>query len=378
MATMIDEKAGARSSGARPEGSLRLAVAPVRDVRVSDPTASGDGSYVVSGYAAVFDSDTVLYDGRWFRIREEIAAGAFSNVLSRLAAGEGLVHLNHGHDQTSVLAATNVTGIGGLHLREDTNGLYFEARVDAEDPDAVRLAHKMRRGIVAQASFAFTIAEETLTVSTLPDGREDEFYRVLEVGDLYDVCACAQGAYPQTSASIRALTLRSMAGKALDLAERGDGKHARRNRRQAVERMVADELAGALTPAGLSGAAELVELARRCVDELLELEPRFRVALGWTLERLALLDDAHQAGTDAVTEFLQKLEPPAATSDGAGYSVGVTGSAAGSPDGAHAVTVERGGAGVTSGGARRRKLALAAARARAVELTNEHSRRGTQ
>lgn len=189
---------------------FRLAVAPLSQVRVSDPSGSGDGSWVVSGYAATFDEPYTLYDSKWFVMREQIAPGAFDDVLTRVAAGDELVHLNHGHDMMSAVAATDVAGVGSLELTADSHGLKFVARVDAEDPDAVRMAAKMRRGVVAQASFAFTIDTEFAQIRDLDDGREDELWTIEKVGHLYDVCVCAQGANPYTESSLRSLAAASL------------------------------------------------------------------------------------------------------------------------------------------------------------------------
>lgn len=145
----------------------------------------------------------MLYDGSWFVVRERIAPGAFDDVLSRVQSGDELVHLNHGHNMESVVAATDVSGVGGLELRADGHGLKFTARVDPEDPDAIRMAAKMRRKVVAQASFAFTIDEEELLVRQADDGRDDELYTILKVGHLYDVCVAAQGANPYTGSMVR-------------------------------------------------------------------------------------------------------------------------------------------------------------------------------
>lgn len=205
---------------------FRLAVTPLRSVVVRDPSGTGDGSWTMEGYAAVFDQETVLWDGRWFRLRERIARGAFDTVLQAVAAGTELVHFNFGHDMNTSVAATNVTGIGGLELEADFHGLRYFARVDAEDPDAVRLAAKMRRGVVAQASFAFTIAAEHVVESVVTeDGRDDELWEIDEVGHLYDVCACPQGAYPQTESHLRTLAAASLGRTGLRPAEIDPADH---------------------------------------------------------------------------------------------------------------------------------------------------------
>lgn len=192
------------------ERDFRLAVAPIRNVEVRDATGTGDGSWTVEGYAAVFEQETVLYDGSWYRVREEIAQDAFTNVLGRVAAGTELVHLNYVHNMESAVAASDVSGIGGLELSADFHGLRFFARVDPGDPDAARLVPKMQRGIVRQASFAFTIAGQELVESTEVNGKLDELWRITEVGHLYDVCVCPQGAYPQTESHLRSLAAASL------------------------------------------------------------------------------------------------------------------------------------------------------------------------
>jgi HK97 family phage prohead protease len=218
-----------------PERVFRLAVTPIRDVVVRDASETGDGSWTMTGYAAVFEQETVLYDGRWYRLREEIARGAFTraetnptSVLDRVASGEELVHLNYVHEMASAVAATDVAlsgdeqlPIGGLELAEDMKGLRFFARIDPDDPDAQRMAVKMRRGVVKQASFAFTIADEMLVEADEHDnGQYDEKWRILEIGHLYDVCACPQGAYSQTESYVRSLTAASLGRAGLDQRKR--------------------------------------------------------------------------------------------------------------------------------------------------------------
>jgi HK97 family phage prohead protease len=193
-------------------GSLRLAVAPIRNVQVRDASGTGDGSWTIEGYSAVYEQETTLFDvAGWVRMDEEIARGAFTNVLERVARGEELVHLNHGHDMKTVVAATDVRGIGQLELGEDFHGERFFARVDPEDPDAKSLAVKMGRGVIRQSSFAFTIErEEVVEEEILEDGTLYMKWRILEIGHQYDVCVCAQGAYPQTESYLRSLAAASL------------------------------------------------------------------------------------------------------------------------------------------------------------------------
>lgn len=183
---------------------LRIASCSITDVQVRDASANGDGSWTMSGYAAVFDTETVLYDSHYFQVVESIDPDAFTNAL---ASADLLTHFNFGHDMNRAMASTKVAPgqVGSLSLQVDPQrGLYFLARVDPEDPDAQALAVKMRAGVVDGASFAFTIARQQTTTTDMEDGREQDLVRILEVGQLFDVCACAQGAYPTASSNFAA------------------------------------------------------------------------------------------------------------------------------------------------------------------------------
>lgn len=175
---------------------------PAAEVRGLDGGGTGDGSYTISGYAAVFDTPTVLYDGKFLRITEEIAPCAFTQALED---PELLVHLNHGHDMNSAVATTDVppNEIGGLELRQDATGLPYFARVDSADPDAQKLAVKMHRKVVKGASFKFKIGQEDRIESEDPGGKTLVHYRINQVSKLFDVCACAQGQYRQATSTIR-------------------------------------------------------------------------------------------------------------------------------------------------------------------------------
>lgn len=181
---------------------LRYAVLPITGLEVRGQDQTGDGSFTLSGYAAVTEQETTLYDGRFWRMREIISRGAFGPVLARAGTD---VHLNVGHDMTRAIARTGVDGVGRLELTEDDTGLRMWARLDPSDPDVAALIPKMRNGIIDQASFAFTVARDETTLTEAEDGKEDELRRILEVGELYDVTVVARGAYPQTSATVRAL-----------------------------------------------------------------------------------------------------------------------------------------------------------------------------
>lgn len=179
---------------------LRHARISLDALEVRDGEQTGDGSLTLTGHAAVFEQETELFDMGWLRLREKIAPGAFSDVLGR----QPDVHLTIGHDFDKAMARTGVDGVGGLELSEDDTGLRVFARLDPAISFVRDLALQMRQGIVDQMSFMFTVAKDKREVETDEEGNEDELRTIMEVRDLFDVTVVAQGAYPQTDASLRA------------------------------------------------------------------------------------------------------------------------------------------------------------------------------
>jgi HK97 family phage prohead protease len=202
---------------------MRTMAVPMTDLawRESD---SGDGSRVLSGYAAVFGQVTTLYKGAGYQIDEVVLSGAFDEVL----ASNPDVHLNIGHDMNRAIARTGISGVGGLQLSADAHGLRVYARVSGDDPDVQALAAKMSLGIMDQMSFAFRIGEQTCLSSTDETGFETDLWTICTVSNLYDTCVCAQGAYPTTEAALRSLALSGIGAHVAnrEVAQGDDGAQA--------------------------------------------------------------------------------------------------------------------------------------------------------
>jgi HK97 family phage prohead protease len=186
---------------------LLSAIVPLTHVDVRDPSGNGDGTWTMSGYAAVFNQQAVYLDSKWLRIILEIDPAAFDGVLQTqgLQSASGVVHFNLGHDMNRAVAATNVAAgqPGSLQLSSDAHGLRYFAKVSKDDPDGVALATKMRDGVIAQASMAFVCARDEITETMTEDGPDIMLRRILEVGALYDVCACPQGVFSQTVSQLQ-------------------------------------------------------------------------------------------------------------------------------------------------------------------------------
>lgn len=224
------------------------------DVRgLGDASETGDGSFTITGHAAVTGQETVLGEiPGLVRVREVIAPDAFNTVL----ATNPDVHLNINHDMKYAMARTRVQGVGSLELSMDSVGLRDFARVSPEITFVRDLAIQMKTGVIDQQSFAFTIANEKRT--QVDDGEMlDVLYEIEEVGQLYDVCICAQGAYSQTDSHLHSRSLAGVLGRAgIDPAGLMLGTH--RSAEGADESHVEPITAG-----GVSEAARAASLKRR-------------------------------------------------------------------------------------------------------------------
>ena len=203
-----EDEAGEPAYNTATVGDVRFAVAPITHVDVRDASDS-HGFWTMSGYAAVFNQSTTLYDGKLLKVTESIDPGFFDRILrdQPLTEPEGVVHFNLGHDMNFSVAATDVPAgqPGSLQLRSDAHGLFFLAKVPSDDPDGVRMAAKMRSGVLRQASFAFTVAKDDVVYTQNDDGPDTEHRTLIEGKRLYDVCATPQGAYAQTVVGLRSL-----------------------------------------------------------------------------------------------------------------------------------------------------------------------------
>lgn len=163
------------------------------------------------GYAAVFDSWTVLGKGPGYEVREVIRPGAFRNALAESHDVRALWN----HDPNHLLGRT---ASGTLRLREDARGL----RVAIDLPDTTMgrdVAESMARGDATQMSFAFLprAAGEATTTRRVGDLEVVEI-EIRDV-DLFDVSIVTYPAYRDTSVSLRSGGMTDRQAKAVRVAE---------------------------------------------------------------------------------------------------------------------------------------------------------------
>jgi HK97 family phage prohead protease len=143
-----------------------------------------DGTMRLSGYAAVFNEDSVPLP-----FLERIAPGAFRKTLTETPDVRLLIN----HEGLPLARTKN----GTLRLKEDEAGLYMDA--DLPDTQAARdLYTLVERGDVDQMSFAFRVIRQKWS--------EDRSRRVLTELSLSDgdVSVVTYPAYPTTTVEARA------------------------------------------------------------------------------------------------------------------------------------------------------------------------------
>lgn len=175
---------------------------PMHDVQLRE-SGSGDGSVIFEGYASVFGTPTTLYDGTYYQWNEQIDRHAFDAVL----AADPDVHFNLSHDMSKVMARTKAPGpMSRLELKTDDHGLKVYARLNPDNRTVQEILPAMRDGVMDQMSFAFSVKAEGIVTETVTEERKTvDTDTIVEVSRLYDVCVCAQGAYPTTEAALRSL-----------------------------------------------------------------------------------------------------------------------------------------------------------------------------
>lgn len=138
----------------------------------------------VTGYAAVFDSPTVLWtDPDGTEYREVIDKGAFdkadlSNVVFRY---------NHADDFQILARTTNKT----LKLSVDDHGLKVEANL-ADTTAGKDLYKLIKRKDIFQMSYAYTVSGDSFD-------KETRTRHVTQIDHVYDVSAVDLPAYEDTS-----------------------------------------------------------------------------------------------------------------------------------------------------------------------------------
>lgn len=161
-----------------------------RDIRTFDVEArslmDGDNKELIAeGYAAKFNSPTVLFEYDGVEYKEVIDARAFD--------GADMSDVIFNYDHAGKVLARNKNGT--LDLTVDGTGLLIKARLHGT-AEGRTLHQEIEGGYVDKMSFRFTVAEDKYDAST----RTRTIKRFKKI---YDVSAVSVPAYDDTNISAR-------------------------------------------------------------------------------------------------------------------------------------------------------------------------------
>jgi HK97 family phage prohead protease len=168
-----------------------------RFLKAAEIRAEGDGH--ITGHAAVFNEEYVLWDSGNYRAVEKVKPGAFSRALQEKQDVRCLFN----HDPNQLLGRT---AAGTMKLKQDDAGLYF----DCTPPDTQLgrdVVTLVKRGDVTGASFAFTVTKQTVTEEE--NNGKTIRTRTIEDVDLFDASPVTYPAYTGTDANVRTMEMRS-------------------------------------------------------------------------------------------------------------------------------------------------------------------------
>lgn len=156
---------------------------------------------IIGGYAAVFNKRSDDLGGFY----EVVAPSAFNQARGKNFPG--LVAL-YNHDGASLLGTTDART---LRADVDEMGLLYEVDINADDPMAVGVHARVKRGDVSKSSFAFRVAGDEGDRWEMDD--KGLVRRTLLNVQVFDVSPVNTPAYPDSSVGARSaeLALRSLA-----------------------------------------------------------------------------------------------------------------------------------------------------------------------
>lgn len=164
--------------------------AMVMEVRAAD---EGEEKMIVEGYATTFNQPYLLYDGRYYKVIEQIAPTAFSEC----DMADVIMQYDH---EGRVFARTRN---GSLSLAVDAVGLKVTADLSGTDIGR-QLYQEIKGGYTDKMSFGFVVAEDKReSVMDHENDVETMTRTITKIKKLYDVSAVSIPANDMTSISAR-------------------------------------------------------------------------------------------------------------------------------------------------------------------------------
>ncbi|MEC0266703.1 HK97 family phage prohead protease [Paenibacillus anseongense] len=152
--------------------------------KVSTRSGNNIDELWIEGYAAVFNSPTVLYTRSGVDHKEIIDSRAFDG------ADMSDVVLNQNHEGEALASTANKT----LELKVDNKGLFVRARLEST-PDNRNLYMRIRDGFISGMSFMFAVEKDSNDHST-------HTRTIHKFKKIYDVTITSKPAYKDTSIGV--------------------------------------------------------------------------------------------------------------------------------------------------------------------------------
>lgn len=153
----------------------------------------GTKDQYVKGYAALFNSKTLLYKWGNVEVHEFIQKGFFDDVL------EDDVRCLLNHESSRLLGRSQS---GTLVYGVDDKGLWYECKLDSRNTEHSNLLINLERGDISQSSFAFTDKQNKETREEIED-KVIYTIELIKCDKLYDVSPVTYPAYDDTSCEAR-------------------------------------------------------------------------------------------------------------------------------------------------------------------------------
>lgn len=185
MAQTIQTRAQAQKN----DKEIRFANISDFNIEMRKDEEAESGKMVIEGYAAVFDSETLIGSENW---------GFYESIDKRAFEGANMkdVPLKYNHsDAVPILARTRNKS---LALSVDDKGLFIRAEL-LDTQDCIDMYKRIKAGLIDKMSFAFTVKEEAVRKGKTPHRKIIRFDRI------FDVSVVDTPAYEDTSIYARSL-----------------------------------------------------------------------------------------------------------------------------------------------------------------------------
>ena len=173
----------------RLDKETRLASISDFKIEMRKDEGADDGKMIIEGYAAVFDSETLIGTEDW---------GFYESIDKRAFEGANMkdVPLKYNHsDAVPILARTRNKS---LELSVDDKGLFIRAEL-LDTQDCIDMYKRIKAGLIDKMSFAFTVKEENVREGKTPHRK------ILRFDRIFDVSVVDTPAYDDTSIYARSL-----------------------------------------------------------------------------------------------------------------------------------------------------------------------------